>query len=187
MPWYHGCLTSRTNLLLVLGICACSPKNLNNWPGRSNAPPPEVEYAAVAEPKPPAWSEFTKLDQLALVSREPVPANNHDPFRWNLRVRITPAALPSYLSWHVEAVMPEDTWIVAEHRARQGNAPGPYYFAHKTSTGWEFGVATPEGYLVAPPHAACARCHAEAPADSVFGIKWAPPVLPQIDQRPDGG
>lgn len=91
------------------------------------------------------------------------------------------------MSWHVDAVMPADTWIVAEHQARQGNAPGPYYFAHKTSAGWDFGSATPEGYLRAPPDAACAHCHAEAPADSVFGLKSVSQAKPQIDQRPDSG
>jgi hypothetical protein len=133
------------------------------------------------------WPEFASLDQLTLVSRELVPANNHEPFQWNLRVWITPAALPLYMSWHVEAVMPAGTWIVAEHRARQGDTPGPYYFAHKTSAGWDFGSATSEGYLTAPPAAACARCHAEAPADDVFGLKFAPLAKPQIDQRPDSG
>jgi len=173
------------NLLLALGFCACSPKNLDNWPGRSNAPPREIERPGDVRTKPQVWLEFAKLDQLALANREPVPANNHEPFRWNMRVRITSAVLPAYLGWYVEAVMPEDTWIVAEHQARQGNTPGPYYFAHKTHTGWEFGSATPEGYLVVPPNAACARCHAEATADSVFGLKFVPQL--QIDQRPDGG
>ena len=187
MSWYHGCLSSRTNLLLALGFCACSPKNLDNWPGRSNAPPRETERPSVAAAKGQVWSEFARLDQLELVGREPVPANNHEPFQWNMRVRITSAALPSYLNWYVQAVMPENTWIVAEHQARQDNTPGPYYFAHKTRTGWEFGSATPEGYLVVPPNAACARCHAEAPADSVFGLKLAPHAQTNIDQRPDGG
>ena len=187
MSWYHGCLSSRMNLLLVLGICACSPKNLDNWPGRSNAPTREIERPGVAQIKPPVWPEFAKLAQLALANREPVPANNHEPFQWNMRVRITPAVLPLYLGWYVEAVMPEDTWIIAEHQARQDNTPGPYYFAHKTRTGWEFGSVTPEGYLVVPPDSTCARCHAEAPADSVFGLKLAPHAQLQIDQRPDGG
>jgi hypothetical protein len=186
MPWYHGRLSSRTTLLLALGLCACAPKPPEQWPGRSTAPAPDTErrVASVIEPVP--WPEYSRIDQLALVNGDPVPADNHEPFRWNLTVRITPSALAAYRDWRVGGVMPEGTWIVAEHYARQGGARGPYYSANKSTAGWQFGAAMPDGGLV-PPDAACFACHSEAPADFVFGLARRAAPRAQIDQRPDGG
>jgi hypothetical protein len=80
--------------------------------------------------------------------------------------------------------MPNDTWLVAEHHSRQGSIQGPYYFAHKTIDGWTFGAATADGWLLATTHA-CLACHAEAPADNVFGL--VPLATPSGDtKRPDG-
>ena len=94
-------------------------------------------------------------------------------------------SLPSYLNWHAGLTMPNDTWLVAEHTARQGAARGPYYFAHKAATGWEFGASTADGWLLKTDKS-CAGCHAEAPADFVFGFVRPPPSA-QKEQRPDGG
>jgi hypothetical protein len=185
MPWYHGRLFSRMNLLLLVGLTACVPKKPDQWPGRSPAAAPDIE-ARVSSPPAAQWREYSDLQRLALVNREVIPTNNHNPFEWGLRVRITPAALSLYEHWHVGAVMPMGTWVVAEHQSRTNAAPGPYYFASKTASGWVFGAATPEGALLSPDPS-CARCHAEAPSDFVFGLPVRGSSPLQIDQRPDGG
>jgi hypothetical protein len=81
--------------------------------------------------------------------------------------------------------MPLDTWLIAEHKACQTGEAAPYYFAHKTDAGWQFGAATPDGWLLpGDPH--CAKCHSEATADFVFGFPRT--VIPAAnEQRPDGG
>jgi hypothetical protein len=81
--------------------------------------------------------------------------------------------------------MPVGTLIVAEHRARQGPARGPYYFARKALSGWQFGSASGEGWLLEPT-SSCAQCHSEAPADHVFGLGPLA-TSPQDTKRPDGG
>ncbi|GEM_PF-2397041 len=172
--------------LCTLALLACAPRPPEQWPGLSNAPASEAEPSAAASAKLVRWRQYAQVEQLALVSPLRVPANNHDPFQWDLRVRITPASLPAYLAWHVGAVMPEDTWIVAEHFAREGQVRGPYYFAHKSAAGWEFGSANSEGALM-PATSACQRCHAEAPADFVFAAVPPAGSRPENNQRPDGG
>lgn len=126
------------------------------------------------------------IDRLHVVRPELAPANNHDPFHWDLRVRITPSSLPAYLAWQAGSSMPPGTWIVAEHVGKEGGIAGPYYFANKTTAGWQFGSASPDGALL-PPDPACSRCHAEAAADFVFGLMPRVTSRAQIDQRPDGG
>jgi hypothetical protein len=188
LSWYHGRLSPRTNLLLIglVGLGACEPKHLELWPGRSSVAVTAVESRAPAQPQAARWREYSTIERLALVNHDALPTNNHAPFEWNLRVRITPAALSLYEHWYVGAVMPVGTWIVAEHERRAGGAHGPYYFANKTDAGWAFGAATPDGLLL-PEDPACARCHAEAPADFMFGLPLARAARLQIDQRPDGG
>ena len=75
----------------------------------------------------------------------------------------------AYLHWRQGSTMPDDTWLVAEHHSRQGSLQGPYYFAHKIANNWIFGAATPDGWLLATTNV-CITCHAEAPADNVFGL-----------------
>lgn len=122
---------------------------------------------------------------MELVRKRPIPTNNHEPFRWNLLVRATHNALPDYVSWGVGKAMPEDSWLVAEHLPRNGPTPGPYYFAHKTAKGWQFGAATRDGWLIATSNA-CILCHSEALADHVFGLSPISTDALQT-QRPDGG
>jgi hypothetical protein len=81
--------------------------------------------------------------------------------------------------------MPVDVWLVAEHRSRENSAQGPYYFAHKTASGWTFGAATADGWLL-PATNACTTCHSEAPADSLFGFAPTATVVAET-KRPDGG
>jgi len=102
-----------------------------------------------------------------------------------MRVRISPGALSSYLNWRAGSALPDGTWVVAEHLARQDNELGPYYFAHKTAQGWQFGASSPEGLLLAPAEG-CVLCHKDAPADEIFGPGSVPTNSTEV-QRPDGG
>lgn len=131
------------------------------------------------------WDAFGSLKSLALVREGSIPSENHEPFRWNLRVWISPDALESYKSWRSGLSMPAGTLIVAEHHAKQGSVQGPYYFAQKTATsGWQYGSATSDGWLLEPT-TSCSLCHAEAIADHVFGMH--PLATPSPDtKRPDG-
>jgi len=131
------------------------------------------------------WEAYDQLGKLALARQDAVSSQNHEPFQWNMLDLITPSAQQTYLNWHRGNVMPIDVWLVAEHRSRSGSAQGPYYFAHKTATGWNFGAATADGWLL-PATSACVACHSEAPADNLFGFVPEAPALPET-KRPDGG
>jgi hypothetical protein len=131
------------------------------------------------------WQDFDSLRSLSLVSPTAVPSDNHEPFRWNMLVRVTPAALQAYLDWRQGDTLPEGTLLVAQHFDRKGATPGPFYFSKKTANGWQFGAASADGWLL-PTNDACALCHSEAPADHVFGL-GSLVTSPNETQRPDGG
>ena len=141
----------------------------------------EVRTAARRE----RWGDFEGLKTLTLVQPIAVPSDNHEPFQWNMLVRVTPNVATAYAKWQSGNTMPPGTILVAEHRPRQGTAQGPYYFARKTQNGWQFGAATADGWLL-DTNNACILCHAEAPADNVFGL-GSLATSPNATKRPDGG
>ena len=56
------------------------------------------------------------------------------------------------------------------HRSQATGKPGPVHAMHKRRDGWEFLLLEPDGRVKERGQlAACARCHAEATSDSVFG------------------
>jgi hypothetical protein len=112
---------------------------------------------------------FDVLPTLLAANPRPLPTNNHEPFHWDLVVRVSPSVLSVYLNWHIGQTMPEGVWLAAEHFSRRATRPGPMYFAHKTQQGWQFAATNPEGFLL-PSTDACALCHEGAPADHVFGL-----------------
>jgi hypothetical protein len=131
------------------------------------------------------WAGYDNLKTLALARAMAAPSDDHEPFRWNMLVRVTPKVLDAYLNWHIGNTMPADTLLVAEHWSRQGTAQGPYYFALRNQNGWQFGAATADGWLL-DTNNACIACHSEAPADHVFGLSPLA-TSPNDTKRPDGG
>ena len=131
------------------------------------------------------WPQWETREQLALAYADFRRSDNHNPFNWEVRVRLTPAVLAAYRNWHAGQTMPDDTWLVAEHRDSHDSRPTGYYFAHKANGAWQFGAASPDGWLL-PADSRCAQCHFEATADSVFGLPTLTTTLPN-EQRPDGG
>src|ERR1700690_2172562 len=172
-------------LVPALGLCACGARPIDPWPGRSTAPAADAKQVAKQNSIRVRWESYDILGSLALARQDAVSSQNHGPFQWNMLVRVIPSALQSYLNWHRGNTMPVDVWLVAEHRSRNGSTQGPYYFAHKTANGWNFGSATADGWLL-PATNACTACHSEAPADNLFGFVPTAPALPGT-KRPDGG
>lgn len=173
--WYHALLVPRILLLAALSLGSCTPKPPDSWPGVSSAtglslPQPQPSVKAQKHER---WTGYDQLVRLELAEPEPVPASNHEPFRWNLWVRINSESKALYESWRPGLVMPLGTLLVAEHRSRLDSTAGPYYFASKDADGWHWGQASPDGWLEPHPDA-CAGCHAMAPADFVFGIVAKP-------------
>jgi hypothetical protein len=94
-------------------------------------------------------------------------------------VRVAPPGLAAYRSLTPGLRLPAGTIIAAFHRNRVTGAAGSVYAMQKHPDGaWEYVVIAPDGAIEARGTVPlCARCHAEAPADSVFGVR-APAAHP---------
>jgi hypothetical protein len=96
---------------------------------------------------------------------------------------VTPAALPAYRSLVAGQTLPVGTEIAAFHRSVDGGAPGSTYVMEKRAEGWAFFATDATGRLLLGEGVRlCVSCHAEARADSLFGVPGpaleAPPASP---------
>lgn len=83
-------------------------------------------------------------------------------------MRVSPGARSAYANWVRGQRMPPRTVIAMFHWLRDQR--GPVYVMSKRASGaWRFLVLAPDGHVLHEPTALCRRCHAEAPADDVFG------------------
>lgn len=154
---YHGCLLAAGLLI------ACA----------SSAPPAAAEKPpTVAEPAKPAWPQFASLQQLPVAVQGTVESGGHAGEPYALQVRVSEAAQQAYLSLSQGSELPAGSIVVQTHRDTSGHN-GPTFVMLKDQPppeSWSYVVLDAEGHLLrqgALPD--CARCHAEAVADRLFG------------------
>jgi hypothetical protein len=115
-------------------------------------------------------------------------ARGHGTGEHLIDVRVSPAFLADYRGLTAGRSLPAGTIIVAFHRNRvTGDAGSVYAMSKQPGGAWEYLVAAPNGAIEARGALPlCGRCHAEAPADSVFGVRAStahPPELPEAAPR----
>jgi hypothetical protein len=106
-------------------------------------------------------------------------SRGHFAGRWNAQVSVNDAARSSYASLVASTRFTEGSVLVKRHVAAATSAtPGPIFVMAKRAPGffteggdWEYIALDAEGRLQDRGKLAlCARCHAEANADKVFGL-----------------
>ena len=116
-------------------------------------------------------------------------ARGHATGEYLVDVRVAPAFCDEYRRLTAGQTLPVGTIIAAFHRRRVTGEAGSIYAMSKRDSGaWDYVVAEPDGAIIARGDLPlCARCHAEAPADSVFGARVAAVApsaeLPRAPQR----
>lgn len=148
----------------------------------SCAPAREPPVASRLPPAPPRWAEFEGARTWPLAA-EPFASRGHGGGHYTVEVRVTPAALPAYRALVPGRTLPVGTEIAAFHRSVDGGAPGSTYVMQKRAEGWAFFATDAAGrVLVGEGVRLCAGCHAEARADSLFGVPSpaldGPPATP---------
>jgi hypothetical protein len=131
------------------------------------APPP------VAEPR---WERFAEAQSWPLAA-EPFVARGHAAGEYVVSLRVAPPNRDSYRALIAGARWPVGMTVAAFNQRRGGGEAGSVYAMTKLATGeWDYVVARPDGVIEARGALPlCARCHAEAPADSLFGASSATP------------
>ncbi len=117
------------------------------------------------------WAPFRIVDNWPAAGK-PFVSHGHAGGRFPAMVRVSPAARDAYEQLVRSTVLPVDT-IVAEYLADPGSdrTRAVYVMQKTTAERWRFLVITPTGLVdERAPTALCARCHAEAPADQLFGL-----------------
>jgi hypothetical protein len=105
-------------------------------------------------------------------------SRGHFAGRWNAQVSVNDAARPSYANVVGSTRFAEGSLLVKRHVAATTSAPGPTFAMAKRAPGffteggdWEYIALDADGRLQERGKlASCARCHAEANADNVFGL-----------------
>jgi hypothetical protein len=136
-------------------------------------------------PTPSTWEHFAEASTWPKVI-ERASARGHATGEYSVDVRVAPAFCDEYRRLTAGQTLPVGTIIAAFHRNRvTGDAASIYAMSKRGSGSWDYVVAEPNGAIVARGDLPlCARCHAEAPADSVFGARVADSAICGITPRP---
>ncbi|HMI83593.1 MAG TPA: hypothetical protein VK550_05830 [Polyangiaceae bacterium] len=105
-------------------------------------------------------------------------SRGHFAGQWTAQVAVNETALPVYTLLAPSSRFDVGSVLVKKHTSTRTSAPGPSFAMSKREAGfypeggdWEYVVLDAEGHLEDRGKLAlCARCHAEANADWVFGL-----------------
>jgi hypothetical protein len=88
-----------------------------------------------------------------------------------MEIRVSPDSREAYRALRPGVTLPDGTVVAALHRDVDSTRPGPVYVMEKQNGSWSFQVLGADGRPAEHgPLTLCARCHAEAPADMLFGL-----------------
>jgi len=158
----------RSSSALALLFAACARPAQGPLPGDSDASyKPTVRAARIPPRVEKAWSEYEAVRAWSAASPAPFVSAGH-PLAGAVEVHVSPESRAAYLGLVPDTVLPEGT-LLAELPAHAGSGPG--YAMRKTREAWIFFELDAQGALLASgPLPLCIGCHAQAPADGVFGL-----------------
>lgn len=151
-------------LLVMLGgiVAACSS-------AAPTAAPPATAPVRSAPPKA-FWNQFAESQGWPTSTADWFPSKGHYGGTSEGLVRVSPAALPAYRELTLGAKLEAGATLVMLHRSRSTGKPGPVHVMQRGHQGWQYWLLAPDGAIEGHGELPlCARCHADAPADGVFG------------------
>lgn len=125
--------------------------------------PPSLTSAA-----PEPWPSFGDLARYRAVGAFP---SEHRGARTFARVTVNDAAAP-YADGCVTLV--PGAVVVSSLSDSPDGVASEHYVMERKANGWGYFVVGPEGTVRRGESERCARCHAEAPSDEVFGVPGKP-------------
>jgi hypothetical protein len=160
-------------LSILVTALACSAERPRALPPRSPPPParPRVAWSRFAEVRswPPSGEAFTNGGHVGAGALAVV--------------RVSPEARAAYEHLLKDSELPDGAVVVLFHELAPGK-PGPVYVMEKSGGSWRFSSLRADGTEPEPPEPAassaahCRRCHADAVADSLFGLPRRPASAP---------
>ncbi len=171
LSWYHARPLHASTQLWALGwLCvACAgtaPET--DWAGASGAPRNLSQPTKQAPPQP--WAGFRDAMARPVAAPGARRSHGHADGRYTLEVRVGPdSAQRAYESWTAGSQMPIEASLLATHHDQRRGRAGPIYAMRKRPGAWDFAVLDEAGLRQKAPVELCARCHAEAHSDQIFG------------------
>jgi hypothetical protein len=163
----------RVSLLSILVTAlACSAERPPTTPRQS---------PAASAPKPRVvWSRFAEIESWPVVG-EPFTNSGHVGAGAEAVVRVSPDARAAYEHLVKDTELPDGAVAALFHELAPGR-PGPVYVMEKGEGVWRFSSCRADGTECTPAATAstagCQHCHADAVADSLFGLPRRPVLIP---------
>lgn len=168
------------SVALALGTLAgCGSSSDLGMVGFSDRPPsaPRPPPLSSATPAASSWANPQAFSALAPVDDRLLPSLGHNPPLWSGVVHVSAGLESSYQTLgSSQEPWPEGSLIVERHTKPDGS-PGPAYAMRKLGPGtrpnagdWGYAVLSSDGtFQDAGDLSFCARCHADAPHQFLFG------------------
>jgi hypothetical protein len=164
---------------LALALLAACRSTELGMVGVSDRPPVarRTRPASSAVPAVSSWATPQTFAALAAVDERPQPSLGHNPPSWAGLVHVSPGLESAYQTLgSAREPWPEGAIVAERHNAADGS-PGPTYAMRKLGAGlhpdagdWAYAVLSSDG---TPQNVGdlsfCARCHADAPHNFLFG------------------
>jgi hypothetical protein len=165
--------------MAVLGlVTACGPREPPLVsPGTSTASAIGTGSPRAAADAAVKWEGFGDLGAYRAMGK-PFISRGHFAGRWQAEVLANESAAGTYAKLSRSSHFSPGAVLVKKHSEKDSRAPGPIFVMAKHEPGffapggdWEYLVADSDGWIEdRGPLPACARCHAEAVTDWVFGL-----------------
>jgi hypothetical protein len=165
--------------MAVIGLAAgCGHREpaLSN-PGMSTAKPPATSVASKERDASTRWEGMSELASFRPTG-QPFLSRGHFAGQWKAQVSTNAAAAAIYTGLVQASRFSVGSVLVTKHNKKDSGAAGPIFVMVKREPGffqaggdWEYIVTDSDGWIEdRGPLTLCARCHAEAVADWVFGL-----------------
>lgn len=130
----------------------------------------DTEEPKVHSPAAPVWELYSEVQHGPAINPVAFTSHGHQPEQ-SVDVRVNETARASYTGLVTDTVFPDGSLL-----AELSRGAGRGYAMQKSSGVWSYFELDSKGRLLASgaPLAFCAACHAQAPADHVFGPPRAP-------------
>jgi hypothetical protein len=177
LSWYHArpvrAAMARSRVvaaLCVASACASAPRGplagaSDAW---SNAPEPSAPAIATSS----VWERYADAQHWPAANHAPFAARGHQPEQL-VDVRANDIARSAYETLVTDTVFPDGAELAELPHSQLGTGDG--FAMHKNAGTWRYFQLDGSGRVLASGALAlCEGCHAQAPADHVFGLPRAP-------------
>jgi len=149
---------------------ACTENAHGPLAGASDAWARTSKAATTPAPSPASvWDEYATVLHWPVANPAPFASQGHLPQQ--VDVRVNEAAAASYAALVTDTVFPEGTTLAELSHAGSGRG----YIMRKIAHKWSYLELEADGRVLASGALTlCAGCHAQAPADQVFGLPHTP-------------